>query len=741
MVIEIFTPAMIFLSGISAYSAIQHLTLEQRWPQRRVHLLFSCICFLITLFVLSYVNIFKMTTVNEINSALRLNLVFYILLTALLPWFFAEYTGVRPKPVLIGFSVLFAVLFILNLTQPYTVLYTDIHGIKNLTLPWGESLSFPLASSGIFGLIGMVSTYLANIFGFYTLVIRFRKDHRITALFMMAAIGLLVAGTITGMLFRMEIGNIPPMGPIGYIGMIIIMGLTLSHEIQEDRRHLQEILDHVPAHIYIKNTEGRYIMINRHFEDMFNVSNATIKGKTDYDIFSKEQADAFLVNDKRLFSTRQPLSSEEIVTSNGESRAYLSVKFPLFHADGTIYGLCGISTDISDIKKAEESQQRLQNQLAQAQKMESIGTLAGGIAHDFNNILTPIMGYTELALLAIGDKNPAAGDLILVMESANLGSELTRQILAFSRKQILEMKILDLNHEVHSIERMLKRIIGEDISIVLGLDDDICSIKGDPTQLQQVLLNLMINARDAMPDGGSVTIETSNIELDNTEVWLIREIPPGRYVVLSITDTGSGMDKETAQRIFEPFFTTKDVEKGTGLGLSIVYGIVRQHGGEINVYSEIGHGTTFQIYLPCANGETETAVEKDREYSMGGNETILLVEDNKPVNDLVQRILRSEGYTVFSASGSKEALEIASIYGEKINLLLTDVVMPGLKGPEIYDKLKSKHTGIKVLYMSGYPGSSGVLKDFFIKGERILRKPFTIKVLASAVRNALEFKI
>lgn len=678
-----------------------------------------------------------MVSVSDIVSALRLNIVFYILLTALLPWFFAEYTGVRPMPVLVGFTALFAVLFVLNLTQPYTVMFVGIHGIKNVTLPWGEALSFPQYVPGTWGLIGMTSTYLAILFGIYTLIVRFRRDHRRSSLIMMAATILMVAGTLTGTLFRMEIGNVPPLGPLSYIGMILIMSLTLSHEIKEARRHLQEILDHVPAHIYMKNAEGRYIMINRHFEDMFKVSNSAVKGKTDYDLFPREQADAFLINDRKMLSARQPLSFEEFAISNGENRVYYSVKFPLFHADSMLFALCGISTDISEIKKAEENQRQLQNQLAQTQKMESIGTLAGGIAHDINNILTPIMGYTELALLAIGDENPAARDLKIVLESAIRGSDLTRQILAFSRKQILEIKVLNLNHEVLSIERMLKRIIGKDVSIILALDDAISPIKGDSTQLQQIILNLIVNARDAMPQGGYVTIETSNIELDNTEVWLIRKIPPGRYVMLSITDTGRGMDKETAGRIFEPFFTTKEIGKGTGLGLSIVYGIVKQHGGEINVYSEIGRGTTFQIYLPCADGETETAAKIDRENSSGGNETILLVEDNKQVNELVQRILRSEGYTVFAASDGTEALEIASEHGKEIDLLFTDVVMSGLKGQEIYEKLKCLQPGIKVLYMSGYPGSSGVLKDIFYKEERILRKPFTIKLLTTSVRDAL----
>ncbi len=326
---------MIFLSGMISYAAIHHCTIDQRPRQRRVHLLFAGMSLVMALFILSSVQTFQAPTVKDFIQANRVNLSIYSLFLALFPWFIAEYSDVKPKTVLVGLTGLAAVLFLVNLIQPYTLLYKEIHGLARVTLPWGEEIISPLITTSTWLYIGVLDLFLDIAFGFYTLVVRFRRDRRRTALFMMLALGLLMAGTVTGILFRLGIAYIPPLGPFGYFSMIIVMGLTLNYEIQEDRRHQQAILDHVPAQIFMKDPKGQYIMINRHFEDLFHVSHAKMYGKTDHDLFPKEQADAVHADEQLTLATRHPLECEEIVTTNGESRTYFSIKFPLFHADGT----------------------------------------------------------------------------------------------------------------------------------------------------------------------------------------------------------------------------------------------------------------------------------------------------------------------------------------------------------------------------------------------------------------------
>ncbi len=400
--------------------------------------------------------------------------------------------------------------------------------------------------------------------------------------------------------------------------------------------------------------------------------------------------------------------------------------YPVFRA-GSVVGTVVTAMDISE-------RVRLQGQLAQSQKLEGIGILAGGIAHDFNNILTPILGYTEMALRDLEKTHPARRSLATVLESARRGADLTRQILAFSRKQILELKVMNLNDSVLSFGKMLERLIGEDIRVRLDLAAELPCVKADAAQVQQVLFNLAVNARDAMPKGGELTIQTSTVEIGEKDLWPKSELLPGRYVLLSVADTGEGMDKETLSRIFEPFFTTKGVGKGTGLGLSTVYGIVKQHGGEVRVYSEPGRGTTFRVYLPRIDEAPEREPVPEP-VPVRGSGRILLVEDEQPVRELAQIILSDHGYTVTSAAGGTEALEAAR--RSRYDLLLSDIVMPGMNGPEIYRRILEIQPAIKVLYISGYPIGSGSLRGLLEGGEPLLHKPFTIAAFTEKVRDIL----
>jgi two-component system cell cycle sensor histidine kinase/response regulator CckA len=390
----------------------------------------------------------------------------------------------------------------------------------------------------------------------------------------------------------------------------------------------------------------------------------------------------------------------------------------------------GTLLDITERKNLEE-------QLRQAQRIEAVGRLAGGVAHDFNNLLTAILGYSDIVLeqLPSGDRlRHYVGEIKKAGERA---ASLTRQLLAFSRQQVLAPLVLDLNAVVADMEKMLRRLIGEDIELVTVLGHDLARVKADPSQLEQVIMNLAVNARDAMPEGGRLSLATANFLVDEAYAQRHVGLKPGPYVTLTVTDTGCGMDAETLSRIFEPFFTTKEKGKGTGLGLSTVYGVVKQSGGYIEVESEPGRGTAFRVYLPQVE-ESLTNV-KEREPAAApssGAETILLVEDEESVRTLVESVLRSKGYKVIPAARGDEALALSEQYAQPIALMLVDMVMPRMSGRELARRLAPLHPETKVLFMSGYAGSSA--SDGLDADTHFIQKPFTSEALARKVRETLD---
>ena len=413
----------------------------------------------------------------------------------------------------------------------------------------------------------------------------------------------------------------------------------------------------------------------------------------------------------------------------------------------TLRGLLPICTyckkvqDIALRKKAEEEKSMLEAQLRHVQKMDAIGLLAGGIAHDFNNLLMPIIGYVELGMMKLSPETELYTDLKRVREATARATDLTRQILAFSRKQVFEMQVIDLNSVVADFKKMVKRLIGEDIDLQVFPELDLYEIKADKGQLEQVLMNLAVNARDAMPAGGKLTIKTANVYLDKAYLKQSAAArPPGLYVMLAVSDTGCGMDAETRQKIFEPFFTTKEKGKGTGLGLSTVFGIIKQHGGCIRVDSEPGRGTTFKIYLPQAEGTAQTREMTTAEPAvLCGMETVLVVEDDELVRQLVCKTLTSCGYNVLEATDPKDALRLASENRETLGLLLTDVIMPGMNGKELYRKTAAIHPDIEVLYMSGYTNDVIAHHGILDEGVNFLQKPFTVQNLTQKVRQVFEY--
>ncbi|MCW8131928.1 MAG: PAS domain-containing protein [Planctomycetota bacterium] len=398
--------------------------------------------------------------------------------------------------------------------------------------------------------------------------------------------------------------------------------------------------------------------------------------------------------------------------------------------EGQPLRIVGATVDVTETVRLEE-------QLRQSQKMETVGQLAGGVAHDFNNLLTVIAGYGHLLLQSYAQNDPRRSHATNILKAGERASGLTRQLLAFSRKQVLEPKVLDLNHVVRNTEKMLARLIGEDIRFQTRLDEGLGAIRVDPSQIDQVILNLAVNARDAMPQGGQLSIETQQVRLDEAFCRLHDGASPGQYALLSISDTGHGMTPEVKARIFEPFFTTKGLSKGTGLGLATVYGIVRQSDGVIEVRSEPGQGASFRLYFPIVEGRPEHAEDEAPQERMEGRETILLVEDEENVREICRLTLESHGYTVVAAANGQDALSAAGRHPGKIDLLLTDVVMPSMSGRQLAEEMQKRHAGLKIVYMSGYLDDAVIRHGVSEAHVNFVNKPFAPSMMVRKVREVL----
>ncbi len=487
--------------------------------------------------------------------------------------------------------------------------------------------------------------------------------------------------------------------------------------------------------------KGRNIISYNHaFCDLFGYEQGKIEGKSIKIIHSSEESYSSFgrlaypnINNLGFFRTEW-----DFIRKDGTLFPAETVTSIIGSPEGGTIGYVATIRDIRDRKKTEQEKSNLQEQLRQSQKIEAIGRLAGGVAHDFNNLLTVILGTSELLLLELEKGSPLIESIEEIKRAAERAATLTHQLLAFSRRQVMEFQVLDLNAVLRNLEKMLRRIIGEDIELLTLFAEDLDKIKADPNQIEQILMNLAVNAKDAMPQGGRLIIETDNVELDEEYARAHIGVKPGRYVRLSLSDTGIGMPPELKERVFEPFFTTKEKGKGTGLGLSTVYGIVKQSNGNIWLYSEPMKGTTIKIYLPRV---FEPLEEKREGVEIGdlpfGNETILVVEDEEEVRKLAVQILKKQGYQVLEAQDGDEALALCENYKEPIHLVLTDVVMPGMGGRELVNHLRDLRLESKVVYMSGYTNNAIVHHGILEKGINYVQKPFTIEGLLRKIWEVL----
>ncbi|RMD92530.1 MAG: PAS domain S-box protein [Calditrichaeota bacterium] len=519
----------------------------------------------------------------------------------------------------------------------------------------------------------------------------------------------------------------------GHATQGVIRDITRRKEVELEIKKLSQAVEQNPVSIMILDAQGKVEYVNQTFIEKLGYQEDEIIGKKPTflyeEVVDEEKYQDFYnhIEQRKVWQAEIPIKKKDgtIIFSK-------TLVSPVFDQHGNVINFLNMSEDITHQKQLEE-------QFLQSQKMEAIGRLAGGVAHDFNNLLTVINGYSELLLHKLSPENPLFEPIVQIKEAGRRAASLTSQLLAFSRKQIMQPKILDLNLVIKDMAKMLNRLIGEDINLTILYDETLGLIKADPGQIEQVIMNLVVNARDAMPEGGQLTVKLSNTYLDKNYVNVFSDLNEGWYAEIDITDTGVGMSKEVLSHIFEPFFSTKEKGKGTGLGLATVYGIVKQSGGHIRVYSEVGQGTTFKIYFPIVNEEeiaeeSETRLRKNLE----GNETILVAEDESSVRELILAGLGNYGYKILTAKNLNEAVKLFEENEKEIDFLLTDVVMPGGSGAELANILKKKKEDLKILFMSGYTDDNIVQRGILPEDVNFIQKPFTVQDLAAQIRQIID---
>jgi len=526
------------------------------------------------------------------------------------------------------------------------------------------------------------------------------------------------------------------------------MAEDLQHLDDEkfERFLLRALMAAMTDHIYFKDLDSRFVRINKALANLFGLDDpAEAYGKTDFDFFTDEHAREAFEDERRVIETGRPMVAKEEKETwpDGHETWVSTTKLPLQDERGRVLGTFGISRDITEHYLARQDQKRLEAQLLQAQKMEATGRLAGGVAHDFRNQLTVIRGYCDILLRQLSEDDVSRGPIEEIRAAAERSAALTSQLLAFSRKQILSPCVLDIEEIIRDMEEPLQRMLGEDVAISTVFCDENTHVFVDRAQVEQALINLAVNSRDAMPGGGQLTIETGVVCFDREYVRRHIGAREGPHVMLAISDTGAGMDDETQRQIFEPFFTTKEKGKGTGLGLSMVYGFVKQSGGTIYVYSEVGRGTTFKIYLPRSESPVPAGAEpgvagRPASGDYSGSETILVVEDEDAVRQFIANVLRRNGYTVLEAADARAALPLGEHFDGTIDLLITDVIMPGLSGPDLARQLASARPGMPTLYLSGYTADAIAHHGVLDEDVNLLSKPFGPAALGQTVRRILD---
>ncbi len=529
------------------------------------------------------------------------------------------------------------------------------------------------------------------------------------------------------------------------VGGLVVNSRDITERLEAERRLSESearfraaFMTGSDAYVIVRRDDGHLVEVNEQFVEMFGYSRGEVVGRTSLEL-------GLWVEPEDRASVLAELARDGYVRNRDVlARRKGGETFPALYSVRNLGAdepalMVGVIRDVSEQRRSAEALRTMEEQFRQAQRLEAVGRLAGGVAHDFNNVLTVITGISQLLLTDLEPGDPTRGNVEEIQKAAQKAATLTRQLLAFSRRQMLQPKVFDLNATVRSLEKMLPRLLGEDVKLEFSLAAELGAVQADPGQIEQVILNLAVNARDAMPGGGRLTIETGNAELDETYAASHAGVSPGPYVLLAVTDSGTGMDRDTLSHVFEPFFTTKAPGKGTGLGLATVHGIVSQSGGSVWAYSEPGHGTTFKVYLPRIDAPVDAPdLSPSGLPAVGGRETLLIVEDDPGVRRVASRVLEERGYDVKVAQDGQAALTLSRAYEGDIDLLVTDLVMPGMPGRELASRLLDERPTLRVLYMSGYTDDVIVRHAVLERGSPYLQKPFTPNTLATKVREALD---
>ncbi len=513
-----------------------------------------------------------------------------------------------------------------------------------------------------------------------------------------------------------------------------------EESLQESHEYLNAVINAISDPVFVKDREHRWVLLNDAYCRFMGCSREALLERTPTAFFPKEQWEEFARQDDRVFETGEGLAAEVMVADvSGKPHAVSLVK-SLYTDRSAKKFIVGSFRDISSLRQSEEEKTKLQEQFQQAQKMEAVGLLAGGIVHDFNNVLCTIVGYNYFLLEGLAADNPLHPFTLEIKKSAEVAASLTRQLLGLTRKSVSRPRVMDLNTVLMETAKLFRRLVGENIKLVVEANPSLWPICMDSGQLEQVLLNLLVNARDAMPKGGQLTLATKNLTAEEAGQGMDPgvSLPAGKYVCLEVRDTGIGMEEGVRGRIFEPFFTTKPIGRGTGLGLSTVMGIIQDYKGDISVESALGQGSAFRIYLPPAEGGREAMLPGEvPKSSRGGHETILVVEDNTSLRGLIKKILRLKGYRIFSASTAEEGADLAHRLKEHIHLALVDLVLPDASGMDLAGRLTQMRPDMKIAYMSGYTGSLSNMTAW-TKDTVLIEKPFTPEALLNTLRQALD---
>ena len=735
------------MAGITFYVGVYHLFIYLRRGKPRSDFTFAICCLIVCAYDAFCAGLYNASSVAEGVVWQRAQLMALLVGSACFLWFVSDYTGLASRKVVLALTGYLGLTGLIALLDPGGLTWDPTRPmVKHVALPFGPEVTYYEGAPG--WVTHAQSIFTVVIFGYaLRLSLRFyRLAPRKTAVPMIAALLLFFAGIFNDALVSSGVYSFVYTLEYAFTSMIVLGAYILSNEVveaamtrealRESEERLAITLHSIGDGVIATDREGRVTRMNRAAEELTGWPAEEAEGRSVSEVARIRHAESGEVVEssaEQVIRTGKSLESGQhrVLTDRGGGRHQIANSAAAIRDhEGRTVGAVLVFRDITE-------QHRIEEQLRQAQRMESLGNLAGGIAHDFNNLLSPILGYVDLALQELPEAEPLHEDLLAVRQAAERAAKLTRQLLAVSRKQVLEFQVLDINSVLSEAHGMLRRLVREDIEIELRLGADLGFVRADPSQIHQILLNLVVNACDAMPQGGRLRIETQSALLgEGTDTQ--SEIPPGPYVTLVISDTGAGISPELLPHIFDPFFTTKARGRGTGLGLATVLGIASQHGGSLAVRSVPGEGTAFRVYFPRVDGPTasrETNAAPVKE--LRGSETVLVMEDDESVRALTRDMLNRLGYEVLAPETTEQALELVASHPGSIDLLLTDVIMPGMTGRKLYEKARSSKPDLKVLFMSGYADDE-IADHVLAGGPSFLQKPFSVKSLGEKLRAVLD---